>query len=117
MPWSEEEFRRALTDAADGVGPDPGALGMLRARARRRKRARTFGYAFAGAAAAVALIAVGLALRPATRTPDVELAGPSGVATSGSLTSAPVVREEADGGSILPEMAAGGRFVVFMSDA
>jgi len=117
MPWSEEEFRRALADAADGARPDPGALGMLRARARRRERARTFGYTFVGVGAAAALIVVGLTLRPTPRHPDVELAGPAGGAAAGSLTRAPVVREDAGGGSILPEMAAGGRYVVFMSDA
>src|SRR6266566_4435953 len=49
MPWSEDEFRRALEGAADRARPDPDALGMLRARVHRRERTRTFGYAFAGA--------------------------------------------------------------------
>ena len=114
MPWSEEEFRRALGDAAESVRPDPGALGLLRARARRRERVRGVGFAFAGAVAAVALIAVGLSLR-STHRPDVELAGPGPAGTG--IAATPVVREEADGGSILPEISADGRSVVFMSEA
>ena len=117
MPWSEEEFRRALDDAAEQVRPDPGALGMLRARAHRRERVRVAGYAFAGLAAAAGLIAIGFALRPATHRPDVELAGPGPATRINTLSAPPVVREDADGGSILPEISGDGRSVVFMSDS
>ncbi|TMK23245.1 MAG: hypothetical protein E6G68_00440, partial [Actinobacteria bacterium] len=117
MPWSEEEFRRALEGAADRARPEEDALGMLRARAHRRERTRTFGYAFAGAAAAAALIVAGLALRPENRRPDVELAGPGPAATAGAAYVTPLVREEAAGGSILPEISGDGRSVVFLSES
>ena len=60
MPWSEDEFRRALECAAERVRPMPDALGVLRARAHRRDRFKTISFALAGAAAAVVLVVVGL---------------------------------------------------------
>ncbi len=89
---------------------------MLRARARRRSWTRAGALAFAGAAAVAALAVIAVSLRSEPARPDVEFAAPSALeATSGA--SAPAVSEQADGGSILAEISADGRFVVFMSDA
>jgi Tol biopolymer transport system component len=115
MPWSEEEFRRALEGSAERVRPRPDALAMLHARSRRRERTRSFSLAFAGAAAAAVVVLVGLRLQPSPPQADVEFAAPSHPAASSS--AAPVLSEEADGGSILAEISGDGRFLVFMSEA
>src|SRR5439155_14246673 len=62
-------------------------------------------------------VVAGLALRPENRGPDVELAGPGPAASAGAAYVTPLVREEAAGGSILPEISGDGRSVVFLSES
>jgi Tol biopolymer transport system component len=116
MPWSEEEFRRALEGAAEEARPGADALAMLRARSRRHDRFRTFRATFVATAAAAAVLVFALTLRPTTQIRDVEFAATSG-GEAPSLATAPVPSEDADGGSILPEVSGDGRFVAFMSEA
>lgn len=113
MPWSEDEFRRALEGAAERVRPRPDALGKLRARMRARERLRAVGVP---AAATAALIVAALVVRQEPAARDVEFAAPFPTPAATS-TAPPVISEQADGGSILAEISADGRFVVFMSEA
>jgi Tol biopolymer transport system component len=118
MPWTEDEFRRALDEAAEDARPRSDALAVLRAKARRQQRVRAIGYPLAGLAAAAAAVLLVVNVIPERRATDVEVAGPAPAATGQiQLTDAPAVREDADGGSILPDISADGRHVVFMSDA
>lgn len=118
MPWTEDEFRRALDEAAEGARPRSDALALLKARSSRQQRVRSIGYPLAGLAAAAAAVLLIVNVIPERRPSDVEFAGPAPAATAPiTLTEAPAVREDADGGSILPDISADGRYVVFMSDA
>ena len=116
MPWSEEEFRRALEGAAERARPSADALATLLARDRRGRRLRAFRTTFAAAAAAAAVLLFAVTLRPSPQPADVEFstAPPAAAPTS---SAPPVLSEDADGGSILAEISGDGRFVVFMSDA
>lgn len=113
MPWNEDGFRRALEGTAERARPSPDALAKLRVRMRARRRLRAVGMPV-GATAALILAALILRQEPATR--DVEFAEPFPTPAATS-TAPPVISEEADGGSILAEISADGRFVVFMSEA
>ena len=115
MPWSEEEFRRALEGAAERARPSPDALATLLARSRRGARVRTFRTTCAAAAAAAAVLLIAVTLRPSPEPADVEFSSAPARATSESSPAVP--SEQADGGSILPEISGDGRFVVFMSEA
>ena len=113
MPWNEDDFRRALEGAASKARPSPDALGRLRARMRARERLRAV---VMPVAATAVLIVAALVVRQQPATRDVEFASPFPTAAATS-TAPPVISEEADGGSILAEISADGRFVVFMSEA
>src|SRR5437867_2953610 len=89
---------------------------MLRARSRRRDRVRTLRTSFAAAAAAAAVLVVALRFRPTAEPADVEFST-APARTESKASAPPVVSEEPDGGSILPEISGDGRSVAFMSDA
>jgi Tol biopolymer transport system component len=128
--WGEEEFRRALRDAADSTHVRSTATDLARRESRRRRRS-AWGRGSAALAGAVAVFLVVYSLRPGREAPPIlsitDLGDGVEAVTEASLAPAPdkpvparqtprvaIGRQLA--GSVASSISSDGRIVAFSSD-